>query len=85
MNYLLISFANKSNMTFQKQVKEPLLTVIKRLSKATARTGGGPLRVDKVDTNRGIGRTGLYLQVDTLFQTPGHAKSCSQSCKATFL
>ena len=56
MNYLLISFANKSNMTFQKQVQEPLLTVIKRLFKATERTGGGPLRVDKVDTNTGIGR-----------------------------
>ena len=82
----LYSFLQKeSNITFHNQGKHRYWTAIKRIfQRQLRRTGGGPLSVDKVDTNTGIGRTGLYLQVDTLFQTPGHAKSCSQSCKALF-
>ena len=35
------------------------MTVIKRLFKATERTGGGPLSVDKVDTKKRDWRNGL--------------------------
>ena len=44
------------------------------IPKATERTGGGPLSVDKVDTNTGIGRTYRWTHFSKHLVTPSLAR-----------